>query len=250
MNKIKIRCKYAGCLTVNSEEARGGLSLLWKENCSLTAKSYSKNHIDSEICWEGKTWRFTGIYGFPETTQKQKTWDLMCKLRGPKNEPWLLGGDFNEITNDMEKLGGPRRKRKYLEEFRKVIDECELRDMQPVGDPFSWYNTRGGEKVWERLDKFLCNSPFDSIIKRVKISNLEWLFSDHRPVEIEIIPEHRKQKRKQKKVFRFEEYWTKYEACSEMISNSGAGSGNVSNWQSLANNVNECSKVLYPWGQR
>lgn len=68
------RCgNYYGCFTVKSFCAKGGLCLLWKEEVDLRETSYSQNHIDSVISWEGKQWRFTGLYGFSEGDKKWLT---------------------------------------------------------------------------------------------------------------------------------------------------------------------------------
>lgn len=70
-----------------------------------------------------------------------------------------------------------------MEEFRNAIDDCELRAINPVGEQVTWYDTREGIKVWERLDRYLCNPEFESLIKDVKASNLDWVFSVHQPIE-------------------------------------------------------------------
>lgn len=63
------------------------------------------------------------------------------------DEAWILGGDFNEIMEDVEKLGGPKRKRKAMEDFRKVVDDCDLKDIKPDGNLFTWVSTSGGVKI-------------------------------------------------------------------------------------------------------
>lgn len=65
MSKIKQKCKFYGCLLVESNGSKGGLCLFWKEGVDLTMKSYSHHHMDSHICWLDKSWRFTGTYGYP-----------------------------------------------------------------------------------------------------------------------------------------------------------------------------------------
>lgn len=62
----------------------------------------------------------------------------MRLLQNKGNDPWILGGDFNEILNDDEKKGGPRRCRNLLENFRQALDDCSLRDIQFIGDKFTW----------------------------------------------------------------------------------------------------------------
>ena len=52
----------------------GGLALLWKNSIDISVVSSSLNHIDA-IVNKGKddSWRFTGIYGFPEAGGKHET---------------------------------------------------------------------------------------------------------------------------------------------------------------------------------
>lgn len=119
--------------------------------------------------------------------------------------------------SDEEKLGGPRRNKKCMEDFRQMIDDCEVRDIIPRGELFTWKGTRRGNHVWEKLDRFLCNNAFDSMFKVIDTINLDWMFSDHRPTEIGVYFVQSRQGRRHKKPFRFEEYWTKYDTCSELI---------------------------------
>lgn len=52
------------------------------------------------------------------------------------------GGDFNEILEDCEKLGGSQRASDQLTEFRQVLDDCELCDLGYYKDMFTWCNRR------------------------------------------------------------------------------------------------------------
>ena len=56
----------------------GRIALLWKEGCDITITSFCLNHIDvvvKEV--SGLEWRFTGIYGHPESGNKEKTVRLL-----------------------------------------------------------------------------------------------------------------------------------------------------------------------------
>lgn len=152
--ELKTSCKFDGCFTVNSVGASGGLCLLWKDKDLVSINSYSNNHIDSTIKWNGRIWRFSGVYGYPEAGNKHQTWNLIRCLDRQLKLPWLIGGDLNEILDNSEKLGGPRRDRRCLEEFKEVLDECKLRDIKPPRDQFTWHSNRNGCHVWERLDRF------------------------------------------------------------------------------------------------
>lgn len=45
----------------------GGLAMFWKEIGMAKLISYSKHHIDIEVCFEGlQSWRLMGFYSFSE----------------------------------------------------------------------------------------------------------------------------------------------------------------------------------------
>jgi len=74
----------------------------------VVLRSKSKNHIDLEVLETGgDKWRFTGIYGEPQSDLKYKTWERMEWLKDQDNEqlPWLYVGDFNEILFHHKKEG-------------------------------------------------------------------------------------------------------------------------------------------------
>lgn len=101
---------FSGCLTVKSAGRSGGLCLLWSEMIEVEVLSYSQNHIDTKVIWEGRVTCFSGIYGHPESHRKILTWQLLRHLHGGNDEPWLVGGDINEIMKSEEKLEALQRK--------------------------------------------------------------------------------------------------------------------------------------------
>ena len=121
-------------------------------------ESLSQNHIDVVIN-KGKdnAWRFTGIYGAPETHLRSETWELICGLHRHESLPWLYGGDFNEILKSHEKSGGRLRPYSQIEQFREVLDECNLLDLGFSRNKFTWLRKYlNGGMVWERLDWVVC----------------------------------------------------------------------------------------------
>lgn len=120
--------------------------------------SYSNHHINSIIKLEdGALWRFAGIYGHPEQSQKKHTQRLLRRLAALFSISWLCGGDFNEITHSKEKKGGLSRNSEEITEFKIAIQDCGLYDLGWSGYPYTWSNKRfGGNLIEERLDRFLC----------------------------------------------------------------------------------------------
>ena len=77
---------------------KGGLCLIWDDSVDVSLLSYSTFHIDVEVLSQrGSPWRFTSFYGNPDLAQ--------C-LHGMSSHPWLCAGNFNEILEDFEKMGG------------------------------------------------------------------------------------------------------------------------------------------------
>jgi len=58
--------------SIDAHGRAGSLSLLWDKAVSVNVSSSSFHHIDAVIKWEGDEieWRFSGIYGWPETQHK------------------------------------------------------------------------------------------------------------------------------------------------------------------------------------
>uniref|UniRef100_A0A2N9IPV8 Reverse transcriptase domain-containing protein n=1 Tax=Fagus sylvatica TaxID=28930 RepID=A0A2N9IPV8_FAGSY len=84
----------------------GGLALMWKEGWQVSVHSSSVAHIDAIIqCRGSLDWHLTGFYGNPESSKRDDSWTLLRRLKRYDNLPWLVIGDFNEITDPSEKSG-------------------------------------------------------------------------------------------------------------------------------------------------
>jgi hypothetical protein len=72
------------------------------------------------------------------------------------NQVWILGGDFNMITNPMEKQGGLRRIDQESKSFGELIENISLVDVPSRNGIFTWNNKRGKEhRITVHLDRFL-----------------------------------------------------------------------------------------------
>ena len=63
------------------------------------------------------------------------------------NIPWLIVGDFNEITNVGEKLGGGVKPQTQMDKFVQVINDCALQEIQYSGPHFTWSNGTTAERL-------------------------------------------------------------------------------------------------------
>ena len=81
----------------------GGLFLIWKKEVQLTVRASTKNFIDTIVSDKGKTYQITFIYGEPDHTKRLSIWNELSSLQPAPGNPWLLTGDFNELTDNSEK---------------------------------------------------------------------------------------------------------------------------------------------------
>ncbi|CAB4320655.1 unnamed protein product [Prunus armeniaca] len=100
-------------------------------------------------CWERRqgggfngvdmeTFRFTGFYGNPEMRLRRHSWDLLRRIAGSVQGPWIVGGDFNEILEAHEYFGRRFRPMSQMRAFREALDECGLTTIRFQGYKFTW----------------------------------------------------------------------------------------------------------------
>lgn len=129
-DRISKRLNMAGCFVVDVVGRKGGLALLWSDECDVDVQSFLQNHVDSLIKMDMSRIRFTGFYGYPDLTRRHLSWELIRNIGSRVHEDWIIGGDFNEILNDSKKCGGRHKSWVAMEEFRKVIEEMALVDLK------------------------------------------------------------------------------------------------------------------------
>ena len=150
---------------------------------------------------------------------KKKTGELFKRLKEEDDGAWVCGGDLNLMLWSMEKQGGGDFRYEEAEWLWEALDFCGLEDLHYVGHPFTWTNNQGGEaNLQERLDRFVANASWKDLFGSSSVTHLEKRKSDHLPIVLNIRTHmQRGTKAKKKKLFRFEEMWTKEEECGEVI---------------------------------
>ena len=110
---------------------------------------------------------------------------MLSQLNSRFTLPWLYAGDFNEIIQSFEKLGGSNRSQAQMQLFQDVIDECGFIDLVSVGSPYTWQkHFIDGHSIWERLDRGVATNNWLMKFSRVRIHQLSSNSSDHCPLWI------------------------------------------------------------------
>lgn len=120
----------------------GGLALLWKKNIKIDVKFADKNTIDCLVQFGDFSFFLSCIYGEPSSEGREVVWERLSRWGCSRKEPWCLIGDFNEILNNGEKSGGPRRSEASFQPFADMLHCCEMSEFSSKGDRFTWGGRR------------------------------------------------------------------------------------------------------------
>lgn len=234
-------------LEVEDATGGGGLCLLWRDGINVSFLSSSEGHIDVLVTWEdGKVGRVTRFYGNPVSSQRSQSWELLRRLKVLRNDPWLVCGDFNEILDDIEKVGMRLRNARHIDDFRSTIEWCDLLEFTFTGYKYTWDNRRVGDaNIKERLDRGFGNLALIQQWGGCCTHHLISSTSDHHPIIIEndLLASHGQLLDRRKQRFYFEEMWVSEADCRHIVENTWVHSypNNVSGKLKL------CSEHLATW---
>lgn len=150
-----------------------------------------------------------GFYGWPETTNKVKTWRLLEAIARSIIKPWVWLGDFNEVMWNTKNKGGNLENNFHMGLFRNAVSKYRLRGMDFLGASFTWSNGRGGkENIQERLDRVLATSEWIELFPNRQVRHLPRYKSDHAPIVLECFVENdSKSNHKVPRRFQLEHMW-------------------------------------------
>lgn len=100
--------------------------------------------------------RFTIVYAKCSRAEREALWIQLWEYSMEMH--WIVGGDFNTILSDTEKRGGLALDYGSIHDFKECLVGANLSGIRYEGSNFTWCNNqRGGRRIWQRLDRFLCN---------------------------------------------------------------------------------------------
>ncbi|XP_060183335.1 uncharacterized protein LOC132613335 [Lycium barbarum] len=159
----------------------------------------------------------TFVYAKCSAVERLELWDNIYSLANDMSLPWLVGGDFNVILSEEEKIGGLPVDPSECDDFAFCVNSSELFDMGFKGSPYTWWNRRAaGDCILKILDRILVNIRFQNSFPNIEVEHLTKTGSDHSPMVLfcgeEAIPIS--------KPFRFLNFWTQHESFQEVIKNN------------------------------
>ncbi|XP_070038372.1 uncharacterized protein [Nicotiana tomentosiformis] len=128
--------------------------------------------------------------------------------------PWVVGGDFNVVLHEEEKIGGLLVYLPEIEDFAFCINSSGLFDTGYKGSPFTLWNERSDvECIFKRLDRILANQPFQTLFPNIEVEHLIRTGSDHAPLLMSCTEEAMKST----KTFKFLNFWTTHHSFTEVV---------------------------------
>ncbi|KAI0498689.1 hypothetical protein KFK09_019587 [Dendrobium nobile] len=122
------------------------------------------------------------IYAASSRYNMRVLWNQLSQFNSVCNLPWMVGGDFNTISNPDERLGGSFPNHHSMDEFNDMIIDCSLLDIGYSGNRYTWH--RG--HLWQRLDRVLFNNAWVNTFNSTNVEHLSRTLSDHSPLLINI----------------------------------------------------------------
>ncbi|XP_028762745.1 uncharacterized protein LOC114721099 [Neltuma alba] len=174
-------------------------------------------HVDCQIPGRN-SFILTALYAKPHHDYRQQLWRNLFNLSQSISNAWVVFGDFNDILAASDRIGGAQIPYNRIDWFQSRIRDCGLVDMGFKGPKFTWRGPRlnGLRRLYERLDRALCNSEFlsslsDCYLKVLPRTN----FSDHNPICLQF---HSSHSGDVVKPFRFEAMWLEHDDFNRFLS--------------------------------
>ncbi|KAJ6670143.1 hypothetical protein OIU85_014250 [Salix viminalis] len=135
----------------------GGIWLLWNgSSVSLQVIAHASQSIAALVHVRNKCWLLTVVYANPNPRIRESLWTYFDGLARASNLPWLVMGDFNDISCASEKCDGNFDSRGSA--FVDWISRNQLIDLGFSGSKFTWCNKKNAEGIiWKRIDRGLSN---------------------------------------------------------------------------------------------
>ncbi|PHU23004.1 hypothetical protein BC332_08111 [Capsicum chinense] len=100
---------FSNIVAVPAEGQVGGISILWHVNLlnvTNVALTHQEIRCIIQVLPSPNKWLFLAIYVFNNASDRLMLWDNLKNVVDSMSGPWLIGGDFNEISKASEKFGG------------------------------------------------------------------------------------------------------------------------------------------------
>ncbi|XP_074291748.1 uncharacterized protein LOC141618543 [Silene latifolia] len=163
---------------------KGGLWVGWKASLDLSCIVKCPNYVLLKVTESSlKFWYLCCVYGEPKKSKRAQVCSALEHYISTLDSHFLILGDFNQIEFLDDKLGGSQGTPYGAQAFSEWKARNGLSDVAFKDPKYTWCNHRKGHgRVYERLDKCLASSSWQSHFPNTGIKHLPIQASDHAPI--------------------------------------------------------------------
>jgi len=126
--------------------------------------------------------RITTVYTRCSALERLELWEQLEEIAENSTIPWLVGGDFNTIMDEDEKLGGLPVTQTEIVDFVQCTNACALNGIKFKGSSYTWWNGRiEEESIFKSIDRVFGNNELMRLIPNSEVHHLIRQGSDHAP---------------------------------------------------------------------
>ncbi|KAH0692608.1 hypothetical protein KY285_019705 [Solanum tuberosum] len=221
--------------------------IFWEENWEEEGSTDTTQQLTMNFKLKGSQFRFsiTAVYARCSAIERLELWEDL-EFIASQTAPWLVGGDFNTIVNESEKLGGLPVTQVETQDFTQCINACALNELKFRGSVFTWWNGRIEEScIFKRLDRVFGNNSFMTLLPESEVHHLIRHGSDHAPLHVlcnsnqDLIV----------KPFKFLNFWIKHSSFKKIVEDSWTTQATGSPFSILHMKMKRLKVVLTQWSK-
>ncbi|KAI9157503.1 hypothetical protein LWI28_023591 [Acer negundo] len=176
-----------GLLLVGMNDRGGLIPTIWVFICALFPEAQivhcHDQHLTVSFSIGSRVHYFTFVYASTSAMVRRSLWQSLRDMISWVSSSWLVVGDFNAVLGAHEALGSRSPTRGSYEDFRLMIDDCDLVGICSQGARFTWVRGRSNHtRVDRRLDRVLVSDGCISCWREISCVALRRICSDHSPL--------------------------------------------------------------------
>ncbi|XP_028790434.1 uncharacterized protein LOC114746384 [Neltuma alba] len=179
---------------VEANGMSGGIWVLWdSDDIKFRVIMSHKQFLHGEVQGIGThQWIFTAVYASPRERERRDMWLELHRISLTMNMPWLVAGDFNDITGEEEQRGEGKINENKCRRFSININRCRLIDLGSEGPKYTWKGpmVQYASRLYKRLDRALCNVEWRHLFGETVVKVGPCVNSNHHPLLITLYEEY------------------------------------------------------------
>ncbi|KAL0928209.1 hypothetical protein M5K25_000081 [Dendrobium thyrsiflorum] len=221
--------------------------IMWNSNITLNIIADFQQVVHVQISCFNFLCHASFVYALCTRTGRLPLWEQLKDFATIVTGPWCVGGDFNVITNALERRGGNPPNINAMNDFSSLIFYCNLHDIGVAGGgSFTWNRAL----IWQRLDRILFNNNWIVDFNMTKVEHLSRTISDHAPLLLSV---NTFKNQSSPTAFRFQNMWLLHDDFMNIVKRNWVApvfsNNNVSGMSRLWSKLSRLKQVLRWWNK-